>query len=311
MLRLDGFQRLALLTTGTTYLLIMVGGVVRASGAGLGCPDWPLCFGLLVPPTSAGELPPGFDPTQFNALKTWTEYLNRLLGALVGLLILATTIGAIVQHRGRPRVWLPTVGALVLVGVTGWLGGRVVKTGLDPLTLTAHLVFALGVVSLLLYATLSAFFPAGPLPRVEPALARTGRLTVLAGALVLVQVGLGAFVRGAVQEVADQGVPRAEWLAHVGAVEAIHGSFAVLVTGAVLGVAYLAARPGDPWLRRAGRAAAAAALVQAGAGWGLTALGFPRVLQVVHLTFAALLIGALSLVALLAFRVDPRAAPRP
>src|SRR5262245_59139243 len=72
----SSFQRLALWTTATTYFLILVGGLVRASGAGLGCPDWPRCFGAWVPPASAAELPPQFDASLFNPTLMWTEYLN-------------------------------------------------------------------------------------------------------------------------------------------------------------------------------------------------------------------------------------------
>src|SRR4029453_2067836 len=70
--RLDVFQGLAPATTAVTYRLILVGGLVRASGAGLGCPDWPKCFGLWIPPASAAELPPEFDPSQFNQMLMWT-----------------------------------------------------------------------------------------------------------------------------------------------------------------------------------------------------------------------------------------------
>lgn len=305
-MRLDRFQRVALLTTMTTYLLIMVGGLVRASGAGLGCPDWPMCFGLWVPPLSPSDLPAGFEPSQFNVFKTWTEYINRLLGALTGLLILTTTVLAVRDHRRSLRVLLPTVGALLLVLITGWLGGRVVKTGLDPLTLTAHLIFALGVVSLLLYATVSAFFPAGPLPAVTPEARRLGWGTLGAIALLLVQVGFGAFVRGAVQEVAETGAPRAEWLAHVGMVEVVHQNLAAVVTAAVLFVAFMASRRADPWMRRVAGFCALVVLSQALSGVGLSSLGFPRVLQVVHLTFASLLMGGLSLQTMLCWRLDPR-----
>src|SRR5690242_4292591 len=75
--RSSSFQRLALCTTAITYFLILVGGLVRASGAGLGCPDWPRCFGSWVPPMSAAELPPQFDASLFNPTLMWTEYLNR------------------------------------------------------------------------------------------------------------------------------------------------------------------------------------------------------------------------------------------
>src|SRR5215210_9343150 len=117
--RLTSFQRLALWTTGTTYLLILVGGVVRASGAGLGCPDWPRCFGSWIPPASAAELPAGFDPSLFNPTLMWTEYLNRLLGVTVGLLNLATLVSAWRQHRHVARIMWPTTAAFFLVGFQG------------------------------------------------------------------------------------------------------------------------------------------------------------------------------------------------
>src|SRR5580704_1968920 len=99
-LRLSSFQYLALCTTASTYFLIFAGGLVRASGAGLGCPDWPRCFGSWIPPTSTAGLPPQFDPALFNPTLMWTEYLNRLFGVTVGFLILATTVSAWRHHRG-------------------------------------------------------------------------------------------------------------------------------------------------------------------------------------------------------------------
>src|SRR4026208_1603026 len=102
--RLASFQRLALCTTSITYVLIMVGGLVRASGSGMGCPDWPKCFGRWVPPTSEAQLPSdyqerwaarGYDAARFNVWKTWTEYGNRMIGVVIGFLILITLVLAI------------------------------------------------------------------------------------------------------------------------------------------------------------------------------------------------------------------------
>lgn len=304
---LDRFQRAALLTTATTYLLIAVGGLVRASGAGLGCPDWPRCFGLWIPPLDAAGLPAGFDPAAFNVFKTWTEYINRLLGALTGLLILATVILALRDHRGTPRVWGSAVLAFVLVLFNAWLGGMVVRSGLAPLVLTGHMVAALAVVGVLLYATVSAFFPRGPLVALEPERRRLGRLSLGVIALLLVQIGAGAFLRGEVQEVAETGAPRAEWLARVGVTEILHQNFAIVVAGAICLVAYLAARVGERALTRAAGLGVALVAVQGLAGVGLDAWGFPRLLQVVHLWAAALLLGSLSVQAMLAYRLDPRA----
>ncbi|MDO9139114.1 MAG: COX15/CtaA family protein, partial [Methylobacter sp.] len=91
------FRRLGVLTIFAVYFVILVGGIVRASGAGMGCPDWPTCFGQWVPPTDEAQLPAnyheiyagrGYQDTQFNLVKTWTEYTNRLVGVSIGFLIM-------------------------------------------------------------------------------------------------------------------------------------------------------------------------------------------------------------------------------
>ena len=165
--RLSSFQRLALWTTASTYFLILVGGLVRASGAGLGCPDWPRCFGSWIPPASAAELPPQFDRSLFNPTLMWTEYLNRLLGVTVGFLILATVVSGWRHHRREPRIFWTTVVALLLTGFQGWLGGRVVANELAPWIVTIHMIVALVIVQLLLYAVVRAWqrqFPVEPGP---------------------------------------------------------------------------------------------------------------------------------------------------
>src|SRR2546430_14308432 len=94
---LDAFQWMALITTACTYALIGVGALVRASGAGLGCPDWPRCFDRWIPPLSAADVPASIDPALFNFAKAWTEYLNRLLGVSVGFLVFGTLVLAIIR----------------------------------------------------------------------------------------------------------------------------------------------------------------------------------------------------------------------
>jgi len=86
------FSRFSTLTTLLTYILIFVGGLVRVSGAGMGCPDWPKCFGRWIPPTSLDQLPTDIDPAQFNIVLAWIEYSNRLVGVVIGLMITATLI---------------------------------------------------------------------------------------------------------------------------------------------------------------------------------------------------------------------------
>ncbi len=102
------FRRLGTLTIFAVYFVILVGGIVRASGSGMGCPDWPTCFGQWVPPTDESQLPAnyhqiyaqrGYENTQFNPVKTWIEYTNRLVGVTIGFLILLTAWISIIIKR--------------------------------------------------------------------------------------------------------------------------------------------------------------------------------------------------------------------
>ena len=167
------FRTLAWLTIGAVYFLILVGGVVRASGSGMGCPDWPKCFDRWIPPTSESQLPPdyqqvyadhGYGAARFNALKTWTEYINRLVGVVIGFLIFLMMVASF-RYWSRDRAivgW--SVVALVLVAFQGWLGSVVVESNLAPWMVTVHMMVALLLVGLLIY-TLTRAEPEGAQPR--------------------------------------------------------------------------------------------------------------------------------------------------
>lgn len=142
-MKLNTYQKTAVTTVGAVIFLIFVGGLVRATGAGLGCPDWPKCFGLWIPPTSAAELPAGYNPAEFNVFKTWTEYLNRLVGVIIGLLIIATAVLSWQYRKKKPSVFWSSLLAFILVLFNGWLGGRVVETELDVNLITIHMILAI------------------------------------------------------------------------------------------------------------------------------------------------------------------------
>ena len=298
------FQRLALSTTGVTYFLILVGGLVRASGAGLGCPDWPRCFGSWIPPASAAELPPGFDPSQFNPTLMWTEYVNRLLGALVGLLILATALSAWRHHRRQPHIVWPVVAAVLLTGFQGWLGGRVVAHELAAWIVTAHMIVALIIVSLLLYATVYALFARGGRP-VTWTRSRRGaaRLIIVLIVTTLVQVGLGTQVRGHVDRALDEGVARTHALATVGALDYWHRDAALLVlTFAIAMLAIVGRGPRrEATLVRAAWVVVGLAAAQIGVGFLLAYISLTPWAQVAHLTVASLLLGAETVLLLFAW----------
>jgi cytochrome c oxidase assembly protein subunit 15 len=142
--------------------LVLIGGVVRSTGAGLGCPDWPKCFGLWIPPTHISEVPLQYwnDPLSsidgqliFNPVKTWTEYLNRLLGVLIGFAIFIQFLFSLFSSV-RIRAKLFSFLSLVLVLFQGFLGAKVVSSDLKPLVISIHLLVAL----LIAFSLLSTLF---------------------------------------------------------------------------------------------------------------------------------------------------------
>jgi cytochrome c oxidase assembly protein subunit 15 len=154
------FLALALITIAAVYFLILVGGSVRASGAGMGCPDWPLCFGQFIPPTSEAQLPPdwrvtyadrGYDTADFDPVKTWTEYINRLFTLPVGFFTLMTFVLTFGKRGGIPVVFWSSLAALLLVLVNAWMGARVVYSGLAPGVLTLHMALAFLLIGVLTY----------------------------------------------------------------------------------------------------------------------------------------------------------------
>ena len=151
------FFRSALISTILSYLLIFVGGLVRVSGSGLGCPDWPKCFGRWVPPTSIEQIPAHIDPTAFNIVLAWIEYGNRMLGVIVGISILLMTIIAVIYFKKNSKILLSSLLSLFLVIANGGLGAIVVSSVLNPFIVSLHMILALFLVSVLSYATIESY----------------------------------------------------------------------------------------------------------------------------------------------------------
>lgn len=181
----DGlFRKLAITTFWVTFLLILVGGIVRLSDSGLGCGPagsglhgWPLCEGSLLPNLDANLL---------------VEYSHRALASLVGLLILALTWLAWRRHRANTTVVRLTTTAAVLVIGEGVLGGLTVEHDLDPLLVATHL----GVSMLILASLLGVVLAGGTRPVAAPASQGTRRLGVIASLLTWSTVVAGGYVAG-------------------------------------------------------------------------------------------------------------------
>lgn len=157
---MKGFTRLVFWCVICTYVVILAGAVVRGTGSGLGCPDWPRCFGQWIPPTDISELPANYKDlykiagktiADFDPYKTWTEYLNRLVGVVLGFLQVILFFRSFsVKKYDRKIPWM-TGALLLLVIFQGGIGALVVSTHLKPFIITIHMFLAVLLLFGLLY----------------------------------------------------------------------------------------------------------------------------------------------------------------
>ena len=140
------FQKLAAATVVTAILLVTIGVIVRVSGSGLGCPDWPLCNGRIIPALD--------DP------KAWIEWVHRTVAVIIGFEVFGLAILAFVDLRDRRVLVGATVGAVLLVGFQAWLGRETVRLGNSGESVTAHLASAMALVGLLVWILARSLYPA-------------------------------------------------------------------------------------------------------------------------------------------------------
>ena len=196
------FRFFAYLSTGMTYLLIFIGGLVRVSGAGMGCPDWPKCFDRWIPPTNIEQLPDHIDPSKFNIVLAWIEYSNRVFGALVGLTITLTMLLMFKYYSNETKVRNAVCLAFILTLFEGWLGAVLVKTILNPFTITLHLLFALIIVMLLIYASQEVYYLENPAAEKQSKYPeKLGKTFLLLSTALLFEVILGTEIRAGLEMV--------------------------------------------------------------------------------------------------------------
>jgi cytochrome c oxidase assembly protein subunit 15 len=298
------FRRLGTITIFAVYFVILVGGIVRASGAGMGCPDWPTCFGQLVPPTSESQLPAnyheiyavGYENTQFNPVKTWTEYVNRLVGVTIGFLILATAWTSRHFLKTDKTVFFLALSAFFLVGFQGWLGSVVVASNLKPLMITLHMLLALFIVALLIYTIarsqrqIIGYIDTDALP------AKFKTVLIAAMAMTLLQVAMGTQVREAVDFIAHEHsyIDRQYWRDDFPIIFYVHRSFSSIILFTNLWLAWRIYQVTDrsQLLFKVGVTLASLVVTAILAGVTLDRLGMPPVAQPIHLLMANLIFGA-------------------
>lgn len=314
-------------------LVIVAGGVVRMSGSGMGCPDWPKCFGQYIPPTDISELhwqPVKYDRGQmilhegrlykavdtftatrsidlsnwelfedhtyseYNVMHTYIEYLNRLTGALLGFSCLLMVITSF-RAENKGKAVLTSIGVLVLIGFEGWLGAVVVESVLTPYKITMHMLVAFVIIGALVWMRTW---------NKEEVILPAGRgrgWVWLAIILLTSQIVLGTQVREQIDEFIKQGMERAGMIAAMDWMFYIHRTYSALVGGLILWSCWnIYKRSRRAIARTVTIRALLITLVAIGSGVGMAYFAIPAYLQPIHLVFSALLF---SVVTSLAFRL--------
>lgn len=248
------------------YLVIVAGALVRMTGSGMGCPDWPKCFGYYIPPTDIKQLTwsenrefkkgqviikdetllvakdnfrteAEFDASHwekytkhdyaiFNVYHTWVEYINRLVGALAGLACFIMAYFSLKYWKEKRKITLLSWLVVLMMGFQGWLGAKVVYSVLNPIKITLHMVVALLIVAMILYIIRLA----SPKNKEINTPSIFQKIMLISLALSLIQIIMGTQVRQFVDEQVKNGVTASIlWLQNPTLDFYLHRSFSIVV----------------------------------------------------------------------------------
>ncbi len=326
------FRRLGLWTVVSVYFLILVGGIVRSTGSGMGCPDWPKCFGTWLPPSEVSELPDNYKEVyaekrrvknvklaslldklgfnelaykistdkqiyqeqDFNPVKTKIEYINRLVGVVIGLLVFAVVVASWPYLKSDKWIFYLSFLSFVLVGFEGWFGSILVSTNLVPFAITIHMILALLLVCVLTYTVVRSQKEHHVQIKTTNSV-RIKRLNILFLSLIFIQIILGTQVRENIDDIGLQlgGERRSEWISETGVEFLIHRSFSVLLLAiAVLLASQVIKNTDEGSIVRRGVVVVAGLIVlEIFTGVILNYLGFPAFIQPVHLVLGTMIFG--------------------
>lgn len=261
------FKSFAKLTLVSIFLIIVAGSFVRMSGAGMGCPDWPKCFGLIIPPSSQDQIEwrkdqsynegqmiiyqnqlwsskvdfttknefdklnwdlyTKHDYTKFNATHTWIEYINRLIGAISGVLTFIMLLWSLKFLKVNPKITYSSLVVVLLMGFQAWLGAVVVYSVLAPLQITIHMLMAFVIIVVMMYLINESSQVANRF-KYDPTL---NKFVIVVIVLSLIQVFLGTQVREQIDVISKslEYSQRELWISRTNVIFKVHRSFAILL----------------------------------------------------------------------------------
>ncbi len=338
------FIRLNFITIIVTLLVILAGGIVRSTGSGMGCPDWPKCFDQYIPPTSVSQLPADYKqkyvagrlkknekfakylesmgkkeladrirhdqsitvPEEFNPAKTWTEYINRLTGAVLGVFLLLMGIYSFAYRKTAKRVVVLSILNILVVGYQGWLGSIVVSTNLTQWVVTVHMLLALVILGILIYT----YNYTKQLHKERSVIMY--RILWLKGFLAftiiisIVQIVLGTEVRESIDSIAKslQYGGRNTWISKVGSIFSYHRDLAILVAvcNFIVYKMVIDRFSGKAWPLQTANYIMITLVIQIASGFVLSYLALPPYAQAIHILFSTVLFSLQYYLYLLVYR---------
>ena len=304
--------------------MVIAGSFVRITGSGMGCPDWPKCFGEWIPPTNENQIPENYkeiysqkrakktirfckflsnigldetadnvknDPSlyveeDFNGKKTWIEYVNRLVGFLAGNLMLFGFVWMLLKYRTKKLIGIQLFN-LVLMGIQGWFGSIVVATNLVPWTITVHLFLALLIIGIQLKILFAISKSSSAVMDLPKGIKISLFLILL---ITFYQMFLGTQVRESIDVLAKEGYGRDSWTQMLGIPFYIHRSFSWLV---LIGMGILFYINEKKYRLKSIRNCFLVLCLGLITGVLLAHIDMPGLVQVCHLVFAVVLFGQL------------------
>ncbi|MEJ6546309.1 MAG: COX15/CtaA family protein [Flavobacteriaceae bacterium] len=321
------FYRFAKLSLILVYLVIVAGALVRMTGSGMGCPDWPKCFGYYIPPTNVETLmwstDRAFEKGQviiyekellvaqsdfttgasinlslwepytkhayavFNPYHTWIEFLNRLVGAIAGLATLVLAVLSLKYWKKNKTITLLSFGVVLAMGFQAWLGATVVYSVLAPAKITTHMLMALAIVAALILLMVKA----APLEKKQKYKGVFHKSIAALVVIVLVQITFGTQVREFVDQQLEAGVAKSHWLLYPTWIFYLHRSFSILPLFLTLYAFWINKKEGLGFAKI--HWILGLMLVAVFSGMAMYYIDFPWGTQPLHLVIASLLFGCL------------------
>lgn len=305
-------------------MVVIAGSFVRITGSGMGCPDWPKCFGQYIPPTDEKVLPENYkdiyaskrgkkierfanflekvgagdiaqklrnDKTalieqDFNPRKTWTEYVNRLFGVVAGMGVMLVFVAVLLKYRTKKLVTLATLNLIILI-IQAWFGSIVVATNLVPWTITVHMFLALVIIGL----QLGILLEVSASQKTTFVLPKNIRLVLWSAMIItFIQMFLGTQVREAIDVLVKQGYSRQYWVENLGVPFLIHRSFSWLV---LIMMAYLFWVNRKQYQLKIINTSVYVLVIELVSGILLAYADMPGLVQTAHLLFASVMFGTL------------------